>query len=135
MSDLSAAHPFTLQSFMSALRDNCIIINASASDNSSISSWQKNMWESVCKVSSHSNRLFTVSYCLPEIIGMYSGLVWNLTREDLHTPVFYSGVKILDGYMVTSISTSANDVTAGSIICSADSRVPYYFSIPISCSC
>ena len=54
-----------------------------------------------------------VSYFLPDILGMKSVLVCNLTREYMRTPGFSSGVAILAVDMVTSGSHSANYDTAG----------------------
>ena len=119
---------------MPALRYIWAIMTADALGTPSIISWQKKMWEYECKVSSHYTWVFTVSYCLPDILGIYSGLVWNLNREDMRTPGVYSGVVFLAGNMVTGISPSANYGTSGSIIFYAKSRVPPSFAITIFCS-
>ena len=79
--------------------------------------------------------MFTVSYFLPDIIGMWYLLVWNFTLEDMHTPGVSSGVEILAVNVVTSNSPSANHGTAGSIIFYGDSRFTSSFAIPISFSC
>ena len=118
---------------MPALRDNCVIITSAVSGTSSVSSWQKNMWSSVCKLSSHFTWVFTVLYCLPEILGVYYVLVWDINQEYLRTPRVSSGVEILAGGMVAGYSTYSNYATTGSILWSAASRIPSYFVIPTSC--
>ena len=134
ISYLDATPPFPFQHFIPSLKDNCIIITTAESGTSSISYWNKNTWASGWKISSHFNWVFIFSYCLHDILGMYSGLVWSITGEDLRTPGVSSGVAILAGNIITGSYSPAKYGTSGSIICSTTSRVPSFFEISISCS-
>ena len=113
--DLAADSHFSFQIFVPDLRYNCVIMTASASGSFSINYWQNIIWASECKVSLYSTWVFSVSYFLTNILGIYSCLVFTFTREDLHATGIASGVEFLVGDVITGGSFS-NTV---SIICSA----------------
>ena len=66
---------------------------------------------------------------------VYYGLVWNFTRDDLHTPGVSSGLAILVCYMFIGNYPSASDGTVGYIIFYARDTsslaIPIYYSISI----